>query len=156
MMSEQTLLNLVTQKVKERIEHIQELSFNLSANNFEKMMQKECARQIAQYTQSICEMRRFVAHLHDSLICGTVDDTEFRILYDYYDDAIARQTSEVRSFHLETNDAEKLLDSRLIWMDNFLQFIDLNELDRSSLVKMIRSIRITGKNDVSISFVGQG
>lgn len=155
MIAEQTLLNLVTQKVKERIEKIQELSFSLSADNFGEMAEKERVRQIIKSTQYICDMRGFVAHLHGSLTHGIIDDMAFKALKDYYDDEIAQQTAEVSALRHKPDDVKRSFNDGLTWMDNFLQFVALEELDRSAVIRTIQDIRIVGKEDVSINFVSQ-
>lgn len=97
----------------------------------------------------IYDLQIFKAHLCDSVVHGIIDIAEFQSLKDYYDDKTTCLSVEITALQ------KKLLniDNALIWVDNFMQFCDLKELDRLAVVRMIKNIRVINKKEISIDFV---
>jgi hypothetical protein len=151
MVGESALMQIVAQKIKEHIGNIQTMARSIPATHVKKLMRMEYYRRIAICNKSICEFQNYNAHLRDCLLHGIIDHTEFQSLQVYYD-------GEITSLSVEIAILQKKLiniDDALMWMDNFLQFSDLTELERSAVVKMICGIRIITKSEVSIDFVYQ-
>jgi len=151
MIGENALLQMVTHKVKERIGNIQKVYHSISTTHVKNLIKKEYAQRIVTCGQSICNSQNFKLLLRDSLTNGTIDHAEFQALQRYYDDETTCLNSEISTLQ------KKLLnvDNVLMWMENFLQFSDLAELDRLTVVKMIQSISILNKSEIFIDFVYQ-
>jgi hypothetical protein len=151
MVGESALMQIVAQEIKEHIGNIQKMARSISATHVKKLMRTEYSQRIAICNQSICEFQNYNAHLRDCLLHGIIDHVEFQSLQVYYDGEITSLSAEIAIMQ------KKLIniDDALMWMDNFMQFSDLAELDRLSLLKMIQGIRIINKSEVSIDFVYQ-
>ena len=152
-LSEKDLLQLVAKQIEERIVDIQKLTHFLSTIQIEELMKKGYVQQIAKYSQNIHELQKYKIHLHDSLTRSIIDEVEFLTFQNYYDREIARLSVEIIALQKKNHHTKETLKSEFAWMNNFLQFIDLTELDRSAVVKMIQKIQVLNKNEITVDFV---
>jgi hypothetical protein len=155
MVGENALMQVVTQKVKERIDHVQMMAHYISESNIEELVKKGCSRQIAVCHQSIRDLQNFKVHLHDSLACGILSNAEFQAHQDYYDGEVACLCAEIINLQKKSHSTIESFEDKFLWMSNFLQFIEMAELDRLAVVKMIQGIRVLKKNEIVIDFVHQ-
>jgi DNA invertase Pin-like site-specific DNA recombinase len=153
MVSESALVHMVTQKVWTYIKRIQKLSQNISETDIENLAERVRSQQIALCNQKIQDAQNFKAHLHRNLACGFIDNAEFLSFQDYYDGEIVRLNEEI--IVLQKKLYEGMFENEFLWMGIFLQFIDMTELDRLAVVKMIQRIHVKSKSDIAVDFVCQ-
>jgi DNA invertase Pin-like site-specific DNA recombinase len=95
MVGESALMQIVAQKIKERIGNIQKMARSISATHVKKLIRTEYSQRIAICNQSICELHNFNAYLRDNLLHGIIDYAEFQSLQVYYDGEITNLSAEI-------------------------------------------------------------
>ncbi|MCL2568508.1 MAG: recombinase family protein [Oscillospiraceae bacterium] len=156
MVRDEALLAMVTLAIKERLASIEGLTRNLSVAHIVAVAKNECAQQLAEHIQSINDLQKFRSSLYSSLACGLIGATEFQLLQKHYSHKISLQENEISSLQNKLYCAtESSSSNELAWTYSFLQFIDSNELNRFSVVKMVQHIRVLAKNKIAIDFVHQ-
>jgi len=153
--SEEDLMDIVMQRVKEHIMNIERLNASISETQIKEMMRTELVQQINAGNVKLRDLHRYKLHLRNSKTEGFIDDVEYQELYDFYDDEIACCDSKISALYKELRRADGSIDGDSGWKQSFLQFAYMEKLDREAVVKMIQSICITAAKELIVNFVYQ-
>jgi DNA invertase Pin-like site-specific DNA recombinase len=155
MISEDNLFHMVTRKTNDRIARIESRMRNLQDADLPALLERDCIQQISIRENGIQTLREFKRHLLRSLNCGLIESSEFQTFQKHYDREITRQEEEIVALKRKGFSIEASYADELKWTSVFLRFAGLNKIDRLTAVKMIRSVRISGKREIAVEFVFQ-
>lgn len=153
--SVEVLRHTVTYRVRERIGDIERLKACISNAHIEELIQEERNQKINMYDMKIRELQRYRLLLRDIKAECFISDVEHQGLENYYSAEIACLDTELSILWKESRCNNALIEDYLGWERSFLQFSNMNELDRFAVVKMIRSICVLVTNEIVIDFAHQ-
>lgn len=155
MIREKDLISFVTRKVKRRIASIKALSHEIPKSQIQGVLLNDYPRQVAECDERIRDLRKFRYHLCDSFTSGIISDSEYRTLQDFYNGEIARLDDEKAALWRKLHSAKATVIDTSEWMQYFLQFANMKELDRQVVVKLIQNIHIVSKESIVVNFICQ-
>lgn len=81
-----------------------------------------------------------------------ISKEEFLLYKQDYNARGEKIKSAIQSLTEKMNDVLENRSDRNRWINHFLQFSTMTEIDRSAVVRLIHSIRITSKDELEIIF----
>lgn len=155
MLKEEELATCVLESLKAYVANVASLDKIISAD-IEERAKSGLAKQ---YNAHIEECKRKIqkalaakAGLYEHWISGALEKSE----HDELKQLFTKDREDVQnSLEIAQSALNKVLtggDERLRWMERFREFANLTELDRRTVVTLIHSIRVLGKDDLEITF----
>jgi len=155
MLNETDLIRVVLEGVKRKIEAVISLDGILKMIDAERAGQKIAemhTAQLAENEQRLEQIRRFKAGLYENMVSGIISKSEFKTLKDKYtadSDALADANAILEQ---EISDALSCKTERLVWLEHFKQFANLDTVNRKVVSILIKSIRVIGKREITINY----
>ena len=153
--SEKVLTQHVTAKIMEHIVCIKSLRTHSSAIQSLKAIRADISKQISDCCEKIYAVENFKLYLHKSKENGFINDAELQSLSGFYDIEITRKNAELSIMRDKLRNIESVCGDNQEWIQSCLQFADIKDLDRFTVIKMIRCIHINAEKEVIIDFVYQ-
>ena len=91
-------------------------------------------------------------NLYDSFCEGILDEEEFRTYKKKYDLQLQQAEEAVKKQQAAISDMMETLEKQKEWMEHFLRYRDIREVDRMVISMLVKRIRIHSGNQVSIDF----
>lgn len=128
--------------VVERVKHMDLPEQKLyEADKQLEVLQQECSR-----------LLKIKKNLYESFCEGLLDENEFQNYKKKYDDSLQRLEISIQIQRDEIKDVKNNLEKQQEWMKHFLLYKDSQEVDRTMVAMLIKSIRIYEDKRVSIVF----
>lgn len=108
--------------------------------------------QIADNEAKLQKAMRMKATLYESFIDGDLSKDEYKDHKDYFTAQADEARKAVKLLREDMELAQHNTTDRLKWTQHFKEFASMTELDRRSVIALIESIEIIGKEDLRIKF----
>jgi hypothetical protein len=155
MLSEKDLVRIVLESVKRKINAVISLDDVLKRIDAESAGQRIADRLTAQLTENerrLEQIRKFKAGLYENMVSGVISKDEFKTLKAKYTaDSDALDAANAILEH-EIEDALSCKTERLVWLEHFRQFENIDTINRKVVSILIKSIRILGKREIAIDY----
>ena len=155
MVREDSLINMVTQKVRERIIKIEQLELIDNRSYYSNFCGDILSLRILELDDKIRKLSQFKSSLYDSLVQGIITAGDFKDLQDIYENEISILEAKRLSLIPVPQDQAEDISGDCSWKDVFLQYLNMTKLDRRAVAKMIQSIRVISKEEILVDFVYQ-
>jgi DNA invertase Pin-like site-specific DNA recombinase len=155
MVSETDLIRIVLESVKRKIEAVISLDDVLKKVDAENAGQKIADRltvQLAENERRLEQIRKFKTGLYENMVGGVITKDDFKTLkakFTAESDALAEANAILEQ---EIQDALFCKTERLVWLEHFKQFSNLNAINRKVVSILIKSIRVIGKREITINY----
>jgi DNA invertase Pin-like site-specific DNA recombinase len=155
MLSEKDLVRVVLESVKRKINAVISLDDVLKRIDAESAGQRIADRLTAQLTENerrLEQIRKFKAGLYENMVSGVISKDEFKTLKAKYtadSDALDAANAKLEQ---EIEDALSCKTERLVWLEHFRQFENIDTINRKVVSILIKSIRILGKREIAIDY----
>jgi hypothetical protein len=155
MLSEKDLVCVVLESVKRKINSVISLDDVLKRIDAESAGQRIADRltaQLAENERRLEQIRKFKAGLYENMVSGVISKDEFKTLKAKYtadSDALDAANAKLEQ---EIEDALSCKTERLVWLEHFRQFENIDTINRKVVSILIKSIRILGKREIAIDY----
>ena len=131
----------------------------IAAGDFLEMVQRinrelaqEYAGQIKANEKRMAQVEGFKAKLYENLVSGILTKEEFLSYKRKYNADIELLQKAVAEWNEKLTDVLENRSERNRWINHFMQFSTMEEIDRRAVMQLIRSIRVMGKDELHIEF----
>jgi len=155
MLREDSLINMVTQKVKERIIKIEQLELIDNRSNYSNFCGNTLSLRILDLDGKIRKLSQFKSNLYDSFAQGIITAGDFKDLQGLYEKEISILEDKRLSLIPTLQDQTEDVSDYFSWKDVFLQYLNMTKLDRPAVAKMIQGIRVISKEEIVVDFAYQ-
>jgi DNA invertase Pin-like site-specific DNA recombinase len=108
--------------------------------------------QIAENERKIEKCRNFKSTLYENMINGLISQDDYKMLKIKYINDESDLQGAISALKQKIDDVLVGRGERLRWMEHFKQFNGLTEIDRRTVISLIKSIRIINKKELLITF----
>lgn len=155
MIKESDLIECVQTSLKNHIDSIVTLNSFITSVSQERI-NRELVQEYTQYIQAnerqLEQVESFKRKLYESLVNGLISKEEFLQYKQDYNAKADKIKASITSLNEKMNDVLENRSDRNRWINHFLEFSSMQEIDRSAVVRLIHCIRITGKKELEITF----
>ena len=155
MIKESDLIECVQASLKNHIDSIVTLNSFITSVSQERI-NRELVQEYTQYIQAnerqLEQVESFKRKLYESLVNGLISKEEFLQYKQDYNARSEKIKASIESLNEKMNDVLENRSDRNRWINHFLQFSSMQEIDRSTVVRLIHCICITGKKELEITF----
>lgn len=155
MVKESDLIECALESVKAHISGIASLESVLAVSDGRKAalaLAKQIQEQIDDNENQLAKISGFKSSLYENMVSGLLTKEEYKTLKTKYTADEARLRDAIATLEAERDNAMEGRSERLRWMEHFQKFEGLNELDRRTVVNLIRSIRVLSKTELDFTF----
>ncbi|NLW79467.1 MAG: recombinase TnpX, partial [Ruminococcaceae bacterium] len=155
MLREQDLIQCVLESIKGHIAGIVSLESVLTVSDGRKAAQalaRQLGHQIEDNERQLTKISNFKSSLYENMVSGLLSKDDYKTLKAKYAADETRLRDAIAGLETERNNALDGKAERLRWMEHFRKFEGLEELDRRTMVNLVRSIRVLGKTELDITF----
>jgi DNA invertase Pin-like site-specific DNA recombinase len=155
MLSEKDLINVVLNSIKGKIATVISLDDILKSIDAERAGRRIADRLRVQHNENgrrLEQIRKFKAGLYENMVGGLIskdDYTALKAKYAYDADALEAANAKLEQ---EIEDALACKTERLLWLEHFRQFENLDAINRKVVSILIKSIRVIGKREITIDY----
>ena len=155
MLSEKDLTHIVLDSIKGKVAAVISLEDILKTIDAESQGQKIADRltvQLAENERRLDEIRKFKAGLYENMFVGIITKDEHKSLkLKYTADADALETANAK-LEQEIEDALACKTERLVWLEHFKQFSEVDTINRKVVSILKKCIRVLGKREIAIDY----
>lgn len=155
MIKESDLIECALESVKAHISGIASLESVLAVSDGRKAalaLAKQLQEQIDDNENQLAKISGFKSSLYENMVSGLLTKEDYKALKTKYTADEARLRDAIATLEVERDNAMEGRAERLRWMAHFQKFEGLNELDRRTVVNLIRSIRVLSKTELDFTF----
>lgn len=155
MLKEDDLISCVLDSLQAHIRHVVSLDELLDSISEEQINREEIAKfkaQIADNEVKLEEARQFKSTLYENFISNLISKKDYQDLKNLYTERAEQAQEAIDRLRAEMELATDNGSSRLRWTQHFKEFSAMTTLDRRVVIALVQSIRVTGKNDLVITF----
>lgn len=155
MLREQDLIQCVLESIKGHIAGIASLESVLTVSDGRKAAQalaRQLGHQIEDNERQLTKISGFKSSLYENMVSGLLSKDDYKTLKAKYTADETRLREAIAALEIERNNALDGKAERLRWMEHFRKFEGLEELDRRTMVNLVRSIRVPSKTELDITF----
>jgi hypothetical protein len=155
MLKENELADCILDSVKAHISNVASLETliaGLDATRLARELSEQLTAQRAENERRLEQIREFKARLYENMITGNLKKEEYQSLKGKYIVDADTLTAANARLQKEIDAVLSCRHERLMWMEHFKNFASLTVLDRKTVIHLIQSIRVTGKNELNITF----
>ena len=120
-----------------------------------KDMADEQLAELAPWSENekrMAQVEGFKAKLYENLVSGILTKEEFLSYKRKYNADIELLQKAVAEWNEKLTDVLENRSERNRWINHFMQFSTMEEIDRRAVMQLIRSIRVMGKDELHIEF----
>lgn len=147
MIKESDLIECVQTSLKNHIDSIVTLNSFITSVSQERI-NRELVQEYTQYIQAnerqLEQVESFKRKLYESLVNGLISKEEFLQYKQDYNARSEKIKASIESLNEKMNDVLENRSDRNRWINHFLQFSSMQEIDRSAVVRLIHCICIYG------------
>ena len=148
MIKESDLTECVQASLKGHIDNIASLDTLLSGISQERI-NRELARE---YAGQIAQIENYKAKLYENLVGGILTKEEFLSYKRKYNADNEGLQAAIESWNDKLTDVLENRSERNRWINHFMRFSEMEEIDRCAVMQLIRSIRVISKEELRIEF----
>lgn len=155
MLREQDLIQCALESIKGHIAGIASLESVLAVSDGRKAAQalaRQLGHQIEDNERQLTKISNFKSSLYENMVSGLLSKDDYKTLKAKYTADETRLRDAISELEIERNNALDGKAERLRWMEHFRKFQGLEELDRRTMVNLVRSIRVLSKTELDITF----
>lgn len=155
MVKESDLIQCVQDSLKGHIDNIASLDTMLSSISQEQInreLAREYAGQIGSCEKQLAQIEKYKAKLYENLVGGILTKEEFLSYKRKYNADIEGLQAAIESWNEKLTDVLENRSERNRWINHFMEFSEMEEIDRRAVMQLIRSIRIISKEELQIEF----
>lgn len=155
MIKEDDLIECVQESLKGHIENVASLDAMLSSISQERInreLAREYAGQIANCEKRLAQAESFKAKLYENLVGGLLTKEEFLSYKRKYNGDIEALQKAAQEWNEKLTDVLENRSERNRWINHFMQFSTMEDIDRRAVMQLIRSIRVLDKDKLHIEF----
>lgn len=155
MIKETDLIECVQSSLKGHIENVASLDALLSSISQERInreLAQEYAMQIRANEKQLARIEGFKTKLYENLVSGILTKEEFLSYKRKYNNDIELLQNAIAEWNEKLTDVLENRSERNRWINHFMQFSAMEDIDRKAVMQLIRSIRVLGKNELHIEF----
>ena len=155
MLKEADLTDCVLLSLQAHIRHIVSLDDLLDNINEEQVNREEIARlksQIADNEVKLEQARQFKATLYENFISNLISKKDYQDFKTLYIEQAEQARKSIDLLREEMERVSNNSSARLRWTQHFKEFSTMTTLDRRTVIALIHSIQVNGKNDLAITF----
>lgn len=155
MLKESDLIECVQDSLKGHIENVASLDALLSSISQERInreLAQEYAAQIRVNERRVAQTEGFKAKLYENLVSGILTKEEFLSYKRKYNADIELFQKAIAEWNDKLTDVLENRSERNRWINHFMKFSTMEDIDRRAVMQLIRSIRVMGKDELHIEF----
>ena len=145
----------VQDSLKGHIENVASLEALLSGISQERInreLAQEYAGQIKVNEKQLAQAEGFKTKLYENLVSGILTKEEYLTYKQKYNSDIELIQKAIEEWNERLMDVMENRSERNRWINHFMKFSTMEEIDRSAVMQLIRSIRVLGKDELHIEF----
>lgn len=155
MIKEEDLVECVQDSLKGHIENVASLEALLSSISQERInreLAQEYAGQIKANEKRLAQAEGFKTKLYENLVSGILTKEEYLTYKQKYNSDIEMIQKAIEEWNGRLVDVMENRSERNRWINHFMKFSTMEEIDRSAVMQLIRSICVLGKDELHIEF----
>ena len=155
MLKETDLIECVQDSLKGHIENVASLDALLSSISQERInreLVQEYTAQIKANEKQRAQIEGFKTKLYENLVSGILTKEEYLSYKRKYNADIELLQKAIAGWEERLTDVLENRSERNRWINHFMQFSTMEEIDRRAVMQLIRSIRVLGKDELHIEF----
>ncbi len=155
MIKESDLIECVQEILKSHIDNVASLDTllsNISQERINRELASEYAEQIRVSEKRLAQTESYKAKLYENLVNGILTKAEYLNYKSKYNADIELLQKAIAEWNEKLTDILENRSERNRWINHFMKFSTMEELDRRAVTHLIRSIRILSKEDIHIDF----
>lgn len=155
MIKEEDLVTCVQDSLKGHIENVASLEALLSSISQERInreLAQEYAGQIKVNEKRLAQVEGFKTKLYENLVSGILTKEEYLAYKQKYNSDIELIQKAIEEWNGRLMDVMENRSERNRWINHFMKFSTMEEIDRGAVMQLIRSIRVLGKDELHIEF----
>lgn len=155
MMKESDLTECVRTSLKAHINSVTSLNSIINSVSRERI-NKELVSEYTSYIKSneeqLSRVENFKRSLYESLVSGTISKEEFLQYKQEYTKKAEDIKAAIRDWNDKLTDALENRGERNRWINHFLQFSEMEDIDRGMVARLIQSVVINADKSIEIRF----
>lgn len=155
MIKESDLIECVQVILKGHIDNVASLDTLLSSisqDRINRELASEYAEQIRVSEKRLSQIEGYKAKLYENLVSGILTKEEFLTYKSKYNADIEQLRKAIAEWNEKLTDILENRSERNRWINHFMEFSTMEEIDRRAVTHLIRSIRILGKDEIHVEF----
>lgn len=155
MIKESDLIECVQVILKGHIDNVASLDTLLSSisqDRINRELASEYAEQIRVSEKRLSQIEGYKAKLYENLVSGILTKEEFLTYKSKYNADIEQLRKAIAEWNEKLTDILENRSERNRWINHFMKFSTMEEIDRRAITHLIRSIRILGKDEIHVEF----
>ena len=155
MLKETGLIECVQDSLRGHIENVASLDALLSSISQERInreLVQEYTAQIKANEKQRAQIEGFKTKLYENLVSGILTKEEFLSYKRKYNADIELLQKAIAEWNEKLTDVLENRSERNRWINHFMQFSTMEDIDRRAVMQLIRSIRVMGKDELHIEF----
>ena len=155
MLKETILTDCVLGSVKAHIANIASLETllaSLDSTRIARELAENLTLQLSENERRLEKIREFKAGLYENMINGNLSKDEYKALKGKYTADADNLITANAKLKQEVAAVLECKHERLMWMEHFKKFENLDTIDRRTVIHLIHSIRVLSKTELEITF----
>lgn len=155
MIKESDLIECVQVILKGHIDNVASLDTVLSSisqDRINRELASEYAEQVRVSEKRLSQIEGYKAKLYENLVSGILTKEEFLTYKSKYNADIEQLRKAIAEWNEKLTDILENRSERNRWINHFMKFSTMEEIDRRAVTHLIRSIRILGKDEIHVEF----
>ena len=127
----------------------------LKAADRRKEVKRRCAeadQQIERLQKELAAVQKYKKKTYENYVDGVLDKEEYLSYKRKYNADIELLQKAIDEWEERLTDVLENRSERNRWINHFMQFSTMEEIDRRAVMQLIRSIRVIGKDELHIEF----
>ena len=155
MIKESDLTECVRESLKAHINSVTSLNSIINGVSRERVNQalvNEYAGYIKSNEEQLARVENFKRNLYENLVSGTLSKEEFLQYKQEYSAKAEEIKNAIESWNGKLTEALENRGDRNRWINHFLQFSEMEDIDRGMVARLIQSIVINADKSLEIRF----
>lgn len=155
MIKESELTECVQSSLKAHINSVVSLHSLITSISRERINQglvQEYTGYIKSNEEQLARVEKFKRNLYESLVSGALSKEEFLQYKQEYSAKAEEIKAAIQSWNDKLAEVLENRDERNRWLNHFLQFAEMEEIDRNAVSRLIQSIKISADKQIEVRF----
>ena len=155
MIKESELTECVQSSLKAHINSVVSLNSLITSISRERINQglvQEYTGYIKSNEEQLTKIEKFKRNLYESLVNGALSKEEFLQYKQEYSTKAEKIKAAIQGWSDKLSEVLENRGERSRWLNHFLQFAEMEEIDRSVVSRLIQSIKISADKQIEVRF----
>lgn len=155
MIKESELTECVQSSLKAHINSVVSLNSLITSISRERINQglvQEYTGYIKSNEEQLARVEKFKRNLYESLVSGALSKEEFLQYKQEYSAKAEEIKTAIQGWNDKLSEVLENRGERNRWLNHFLQFAEMEEIDRSVVSRLIQSIKISADKQIEVRF----